>query len=135
LVALLLKYNGITKNYSRQGVLQLMSLEQEKSGSVDGSPSIRSQREGENIKRKPKFGIPTILMTMTFSAVGSQHQASCRSRVQDHDNDSDEVDSSIGSQPDASLIRRLRDLELRHYDPDIPCEAYDAGLGYTITIV
>jgi hypothetical protein len=74
-------------------------------------------------------------MTMIFSVVGSQRQASCRNRVQDHDNDSDDVDSSIGSQPDASLIRRLRDLELHHYDPDIPCEAYDAKLGYTITIV
>lgn len=55
-------------------------------------------------------------------------------RVQDHDGDSD-INSSIETRPRVSLIRCLRDLEHRYYDPDIPCEAYDVRLGYTITIV
>lgn len=122
LVTLLLKYDGINKNYSRQGMLQLMSFERGQSGYVDDLSSIRSRREGESISGN-QVGTLTILMTTT------------EPMDQDHDRDSDEVNPCTGRQPVARPIQRLRDLELCHHDPNIPREAYDHELGYTITIV
>lgn len=49
--------------------------------------------------------------------------------------DISKVNSLTRSQPSFSLIQRLRDLERGYYDPSIPCEAYEPGLGYTITII
>ncbi|KAF5573399.1 heterokaryon incompatibility protein [Fusarium pseudoanthophilum] len=136
LMTLLLKYDGVNKNYRRQGLLQLMSFERGQSYHVGSSPSTRSQREGKRIIEHQSLNSENtvLIITVVYSVAKGQHQA-YRNGVQDHDRDSDGVNPSIRRQPDGGLIRRLRDLECCHYNPDIPCEAYNDELGYMITIV